>query len=135
MNINLEKMYKRQYKLLDFNHLMKIYESNYYLINNLFNLNFNHRKLSTFVTNHQVLQYEPITISKYTSIFKLYYKFHNYKFYPKEYYIKPHIIFTLYNDAKLLEANTIEQAKEFGCCIKEKIKINLYIFFWLKSYN
>jgi hypothetical protein len=46
--------------------------------------------------------------------------------------IKPHIIFTLYKDAKLLEAKSLIQSKDFNSTIDEKIKINLSTYFWLK---
>ena len=113
MKIRRKKMNKRHYNLINFNHLMKIYEFNYQLINKLFSFNFRSKKLSTFILHKQVLQYEPISISKYTSIFKLYYKFTNNTSCLREYHIKPHLIFTLYNDAKLLEAKTLKQSKEF----------------------
>ena len=77
MNITTKVMNNKQYDLINFNHLMMIYEFNYQMIHNLFQFNFRSKRLSTFVANHQVLQYEPIMISKYTSIFKLYYKFWN----------------------------------------------------------
>ena len=125
----------KKHKLINFDNLMKLYEFNYYLIENIFRTHLNGSKLSTFVANQRVLQYEPITVPKHTSIFKLYYKFRNFRLHRKEYHIKPHIIFTLYNDAKLLEAKTIKQSKEFGCSIKDKFKTNLKVFFWLKSYN
>ena len=98
MKIRIKKMNKKHYSLINFDHLMKIYEFNYQLIHKIFSFNFRSNKLSTFVTGKQILQYEPITISKYTSIFRLYYKFVNNTPYPSEYYIKPHLIFTLYND-------------------------------------
>lgn len=135
MNITTKTMNKKQYDLIDFNHLMMIYEFNYRLIHNLFKFNFRSKKLSTFIANHQVLQYEPIAISKYTSIFKLYYKFWNNLSFQKEYHIKPHLIFTLYNDVKLLEAKTIKQSREFNCCLADKIRTNIDIFVWLKLFN
>ena len=135
MNITTKVMNNKQYDLINFNHLMMIYEFNYQMIHNLFQFNFRSKKLSTFVANHQVLQYEPIMISKYTSIFKLYYKFWNNLSFQKEYHIKPHLIFTLYNDVKLLEAKTIKQSKDFNCCLEDKIKTIIDIFLWLKLFN
>tara|TARA_Y100000590_G_scaffold102939_4_gene117032 strand:+ start:34608 stop:35045 length:438 start_codon:yes stop_codon:yes gene_type:complete len=135
MKIRRKKMNKRHYNLINFNHLMKIYEFNYQLINKLFSFNFRSKKLSTFILHKQVLQYEPISISKYTSIFKLYYKFTNNTSCLREYHIKPHLIFTLYNDAKLLEAKTLKQSKEFESSLGDKIKTNVDIFLWLNLFN
>ena len=135
MKIRIKKMNKKHYSLINFDHLMKIYEFNYQLIHKIFSFNFRSKKLSTFVTGKQILQYEPITISKHTSIFRLYYKFVNNTPYPSEYYIKPHLIFTLYNDAKLLEAKTLKQSREFDDCLGEKIKTNTDIFLWLNLFH
>ena len=65
----------KKHKLINFDNLMKLYEFNYYLIGNIFRTHLNGSKLSTFVANQRVLQYEPITVSKHTSIFKLYYNY------------------------------------------------------------
>ena len=135
MNINLDMKQHKWGASINFKNLMKLYESNYHLVNKMFSSNsVSKNKFSAFVGERQVLQYEPIAISKYTSIFKLYFKFQNFKVQKEEYYIKPHIIFTLYNDAKLLEAKTIKQSRDFDCSIKEKFKTNLAVLLWLKTW-
>ena len=55
----------------------------------------------------------------------MYYKFTNNTSCLREYHIKPHLIFTLYNDAKLLEAKTLKQSKEFESSLGDKIKTNV----------
>ncbi len=135
MNINLVMQKQKWRPSINFKNLMGLYESNYYLVSKIFSHNFvNKNKFSTFIKNRQILQYEPISVSKYTSIFKLYFKFQNFRLFKEEYHIKPHIIFTLYNDAKLLEAKTIKQSKDFECSMREKFQTNLEVLFWLESW-
>jgi hypothetical protein len=42
-------------------------------------------------------------------------------------------VFTLYKDARLLEVKSLGQNKDFDENIDNKIRINLNIYFWLKS--
>ena len=75
MNINFSAKYNSNYKMMNFDHLMKIYENNYYLFKDVFRLLDNNNSLSTITINNNVMQYEPVTISKYTDIFRFYYKY------------------------------------------------------------
>ena len=70
MNINLDTKYSSNYKIMNFDHLMKIYENNYYLFKDVFRLLDNNNLLSTITINNNVMQYEPVTISNYTDIFR-----------------------------------------------------------------
>ena len=133
MNINLSLKYKSNFKIMNFDHLMKIYENNYYLFKDVFRLLDSNDTLSTITINNNVMQYEPITISKYTDIFRFYYKYKPHGLTLNSYSIKPHLVFTLYKDAKLLEVKSLDQSKKFEDDIDSKIRINLNIYFWLKS--
>ena len=121
------------FKIMNFDHLMKIYENNYYLFKDVFRLLDSNDTLSTITINNNVMQYEPITISKYTDIFRFYYKYKPHGLTFNSYSIKPHLVFTLYKDAKLLEVKSLDQSKKFEDDIDSKIRINLNIYFWLKS--
>ena len=133
MNINLSLKYKSNFKIMNFDHLMKIYENNYYLFKDVFRLLDSNDTLSTITINNNVMQYEPITISKYTDIFRFYYKYKPHGLTFNSYSIKPHLVFTLYKDAKLLEVKSLDQSKKFEEDIDSKIRINLNVYFWLKS--
>tara|TARA_Y100000022_G_scaffold161499_1_gene144603 strand:+ start:584 stop:1012 length:429 start_codon:yes stop_codon:yes gene_type:complete len=133
MNINLTLKYKSNFKMMNFDHLMKIYENNYYLFKDVFRLLDSNDTLSTITINNNVMQYEPITISKYTDIFRFYYKYKPHGLTFNSYTIKPHLVFTLYKDAKLLEVKSLDQSKKFEEDIDSKLRINLNIYFWLKS--
>ena len=133
MNINLTLKYKSNFKMMNFDHLMKVYENNYYLFKDVFRLLDSNDTLSTITINNNVMQYEPITISKYTDIFRFYYKYKPHGLTFNSYTIKPHLVFTLYKDAKLLEVKSLDQSKKFEEDIDSKLRINLNIYFWLKS--
>ena len=133
MNINLTLKYKSNFKMMNFDHLMKIYENNYYLFKDVFRLLDSNDTLSTITINNNVMQYEPITISKYTDIFRFYYKYKPHGLTFNSYTIKPHLVFTLYKDAKLLEVKSLDQSKKFEEDIDSKLRINLNIYFWLRS--
>ena len=133
MNINISQHNKENFKLMNFNHLMQIYETNYHLIQNILDSLADNKILSTIILNNHVIQYEPVSVSKYTIIFKFYYRYNIPIIHNVKYFIKPHIIYTLYKDAKLLEAKSLTQNKEFDFEITNKIRINLNIYFWLKS--
>ena len=133
MNINISQNNKENFKLMNFNHLMQIYETNYHLIQNILDSLADNKILSTIILNNHVIQYEPVSVSKYTIIFKFYYRYSMPIIHNGGYFIKPHIIYTLYKDAKLLEARSLSQIREFDFEINNKIRINLNIYFWLKS--
>ena len=133
MNINIRQYNRENFKLMNFNHLMQIYETNFYLIQNIFDSLTDNEILSTITLNNHVIQYEPVSVSKYTIIFKFYHRYNVPIICNREYFIKPHIIYTLYKDAKLLEAKSLSQNREFDIDIGNKIRINLNIYFWLKS--
>ena len=120
MNINFNTKHNSNFRMMNFDHLMKLYENNYYLFKDVFRLIDSNDSISTITINNNVMQYEPVTITKYTDIFRFY-------------SIKPHLVFTLYKDAKLLEVKSLAQNKKFEDNIDSKIRINLNIYFWLKS--
>ena len=133
MNISIGSRQADDFRIMNFDHLMKIYENNYYLFKKVIATLSDSNTVSTIVFNNNVMQYEPITITKYTDIFKFYYKYKS-PFYPgNSYSIKSHLVFTLYKDARLLEVKSLGQNKDFDENIDNKIKINLNIYFWLKS--
>tara|TARA_Y100000817_G_C16578058_1_gene420654 strand:+ start:190 stop:615 length:426 start_codon:yes stop_codon:yes gene_type:complete len=118
--------------VLNFNHLMQLYEINYTLFMNLLN-NKHHFINNSSVSDHFIINYDLISSSKYTNIFRCYL---NYKIpYAAlgRYSIKPHIIFTLYKDVQLLEAKSLKQSRFFDTNISEKLKINMKAFYWLKQ--
>ena len=133
MNINIRQYNRESFKLMNFNHLMQIYETNFHLIQNIFDSLTDNEILSTITLNNHVIQYEPVSVSKYTIIFKFYHRYNVPIICNREYFIKPHIIYTLYKDAKLLEAKSLSQNQKFDIDIDNKIRINLNIYFWLKS--
>ena len=133
MNISIGSRQANDFRIMNFDHLMKIYENNYYLFKKVIATLSDSNTVSTIVFNNNVMQYEPITITKYTDIFKFYYKYKS-PFYPgNSYSIKSHLVFTLYKDARLLEVKSLGQNKDFDENIDNKIRINLNIYFWLKS--
>ncbi len=133
MNITTASRQADDFKIINFDHLMKIYESNYHLFKKVITTLRDSNSVSTIIFNNNVMQYEPITITRYTDIFRFYYKYKS-PFHPgNSYSIKPHLVFTLYKDARLLEVKSLGQSKSFDENITNKIKINLNIYFWLKS--
>ena len=121
------------FRLMSFDHLMRLYEKNYNLFSVILNLLSDSRMLSTITLNNNVMKYEPISITRYTHIFYFYHKYKSINFKNHIYMIKPHIIFTLYKDAKLLETKSLDQHRNFSSSIDEKIKTNLNTYFWLKD--
>ena len=124
---------KNNLKLLNFTHLMSIYESNYHNFKSL---------LKRIKTNSiSSIEHSSITIrdihhDKHTRIFKL---LHRFKYQNNEsmntFSIKPHLIFYMYSDAKLLEVKSLRENRAFENCIQEKIRLNLDLFYWIKSYD
>jgi len=132
MDISINK-YRSSYKLLNFNHLMQIYEKNYKLFMIVLEIIADQQKTTTILLRDNLVHYEPISISRYTHIFRLYHKFkrqaNNFQ---ASYSLKPHLIYTLYRDAKLLEVKTLRESREFHSQIDNKISINLGVYNWLK---
>ena len=124
---------KNKLKLLNFTHLMSIYESNYHNFKSL---------LKRMKTNgissieHSSITIRDIHHDKHTRIFKL---LHRFKYQNNEsmntFSIKPHLIFYMYSDAKLLEVKSLKENRAFENCIQEKIRLNLDLFYWIKSYD
>ncbi len=132
MDISVNK-YRSSYKLLNFNHLMQIYEKNYQLFMIALEFIADQQKTSTFLLKNNQVLYEPISISRYTRIFRLHHKFkHQANSVQTPYSLKPHLIYTLYRDAKLLEVKTLRESREFHSEIDNKIAINLSVYNWLK---
>ena len=110
---------------------MSIYESNFYNFNSLF-LTTNQENIQTI--NKKKMIINDIYHDKYTRIFKLLYKFQfgNQIESVNMFSIKPHTVFYMYKDAKLLEVKSLSENKQFETTFQNKIKINLRFFYWLK---
>ena len=124
---------KNELKLLNFTHLMSIYESNYYNFKSLLE-RITTKGMSSI--EHSSIAIRDIHHDKHTRIFKL---FHKFKYQNNKsvstFSIKPHLIFYMYNDAKLLEVKSLSENRKFKNSIQDKIKLNLNLFYWIKSYN
>ena len=124
---------KNELKLLNFTHLMSIYESNYYNFKSLLK-RVNTRCIGSI--EHSSIVIKDIHHDKHTRIFKL---FHEFKYQNNEsmntFSIKPHLIFYMYNDAKLLEVKSLKENRAFENSIHDKIRLNLDLFYWIKSYD
>ena len=123
----------KKFKLINFNHLMSIYESNFYNFNCLFS-SANQESICTLDKRKLVIN--DIYHDKHTRIFKLFHKFEfgNQIESINMFSIKPHTIFYMYKDAKLLEVKSLSENRQFETTFKNKFKINLRFFYWLKSY-
>ncbi len=124
---------KNKLKLLNFTHLMSIYESNYHNFKSLLK-RINSNGINSI--EHSSITIRDIHHDKHTRIFKLLHKF---KYQNSEsmstFSIKPHLIFYMYSDAKLLEVKSLRENRAFENCIQEKIRLNLDLFYWIKSYD
>ena len=124
---------KNGLKLMNFTHLMSIYETNYYNFKSLMQ-RVNRRNISSI--EHSSIAIKDIHHDKHTRIFKL---FHRFRYQNNEsmstFSIKPHLIFYMYNDAKLLEVKSLRENRTFKNSIQDKIKLNLDLFYWIKEYN
>ena len=123
-----------EFKSINFNHLMSIYETNYY--NFMLVFKYKSRDNNRSPSEQRPFIIEDIFHDKYTRIFKMYNKFHyddpvqsN-----RTFSIKSHLIFYMYNDAQLLEVKSLKDNKTFQNSISQKIKLNLNLFYWLKNY-
>ena len=73
---------------------------------------------------------------KFTRIFRMYHSF-RYDDRPqanRTFSIKSHLIFYMYDDAQLLEVKSLNDNKKFESTMSHKIKLNLNLFYWIKSY-
>ena len=123
---------KKGFKIMNFNHLMSLYETNYYNFKSILKGKASSSKLN----RNNNIAIEDIFHDKFTRIFKVYHKF-NYgqsQTATSKFSIKPHLIFYMYDDAKLLEVKSLSSNKSFDNSIQDKIKLNLNLFYWLKSY-
>ena len=122
-----------EFKEINFNHLMSIYELNYHNFKQAINSKFTKNPYGKNIKN---LIIEDIFHDKFTRIFKMYHKFSydDQVFYNKTFSIKPHLIFYMYEDAQLLEVKSLRDNQNFKSDIDSKIKLNLNLFYWLKRY-
>ena len=123
----------KKFRLINFNHLMSIYELNFYNFNCLFSRT---NEESICMLDKRKLVINDIHHDKHTRIFKLFHKFEfgNQTESINMFSIKPHTIFYMYKDAKLLEVKSLSENRLFETTFKNKFKINLRFFYWLKSY-
>ena len=91
---------------------------------------------SSYILDKRKLVINDIYHDKHTRIFKLLHKFEfgNQIESVNMFSIKPHTIFYMYKDAKLLEVKSLSENKQFETTFKNKFKINLRFFYWLKYY-
>ena len=124
---------KTEFKEINFNHLMSIYELNYHNFKQALNSKFSK---DCYGKNIKNLIIEDIFHDKFTRIFKMYHKFSydDQAYYNKTFSIKPHLIFYMYEDAQLLEVKSLRDNQNFKSDIDNKIKLNLNLFYWLKRY-
>ena len=130
----IENKKKRKFKEIKFNHLMSIYELNYYNLKQI--LNFRSQKNFQDSKVNKNLIIDDVYQDKFTRIFKMYHKFS----YDEQlqsnatFSIKPHLIFYMYEDAQLLEVKSLKDNRMFESTMSHKIKLNLNLFYWLKNY-
>ena len=130
---NDRQIRKTEFKEINFNHLMSIYELNYHNFKQALNSKFSKDYYGKNIKN---LIIEDIFHDKFTRIFKMYHKFSydDQAYYNKTFSIKPHLIFYMYEDAQLLEVKSLRDNQNFKSDIDNKIKLNLNLFYWLKRY-
>ena len=129
-----EKKKKKEFKEIKFNHLMSIYELNYHNFKQF--LNFKAREPSDNLNIKKNLIIEDVFQDKFTRIFRMYHSF-RYDDRPqanRTCSIKSHLIFYMYDDAQLLEVKSLNDNKKFESTMSHKIKLNLNLFYWIKSY-
>ena len=129
-----EKKKKKEFKEIKFNHLMSIYELNYHNFKQF--LNFKAREPSDNLNIKKNLIIEDVFQDKFTRIFRMYHSF-RYDDRPqanRTFSIKSHLIFYMYDDAQLLEVKSLNDNKKFESTMSHKIKLNLNLFYWIKSY-
>jgi uncharacterized protein YqiB (DUF1249 family) len=130
---NDRQIRKTEFKEINFNHLMSIYELNYHNFKQAINSKFSKNHYGKNIKN---LIIEDIFHDKFTRIFKMYHKFSydDQVYYNQTFSIKPHLIFYMYEDAQLLEVKSLRDNQNFKSDIDSKIKLNLNLFYWLKRY-
>ena len=130
---NDRQIRKTEFKEINFNHLMSIYELNYHNFKQAINSKFTKDHCRKNIKN---LIIEDIFHDKFTRIFKMYHKFSydDQVYYNQTFSIKPHLIFYMYEDAQLLEVKSLRDNQNFKSDIDNKIKLNLNLFYWLKRY-
>ena len=130
---NDRQIRKTEFKEINFNHLMSIYELNYHNFKQAINSKFSKDHYGKNIKN---LIIEDIFHDKFTRIFKMYHKFSydDQAYYNQTFSIKPHLIFYLYEDAQLLEVKSLIDNQNFKSDIDNKIKLNLNLFYWIKRY-
>ena len=130
---NDRQIRKTEFKEINFNHLMSIYELNYHNFKQAINSKFSKDHYGKNIKN---LIIEDIFHDKFTRIFKMYHKFsyNDQVYYNQTFSIKPHLIFYMYEDAQLLEVKSLRDNQNFKSDIDSKIKLNLNLFYWLKRY-
>jgi len=130
---NDRQIRKTEFKEINFNHLMSIYELNYHNFKQAINSKFSKDHYGKNIKN---LIIEDIFHDKFTRIFKMYHKFSydDQVYYNQTFSIKPHLIFYMYEDAQLLEVKSLRDNQNFKSDIDSKIKLNLNLFYWLKRY-
>ena len=130
---NDRQIRKTEFKEINFNHLMSIYELNYHNFKQAINSKFSKDHYGKNIKN---LIIEDIFHDKFTRIFKMYHKFSydDQVYCNKTFSIKPHLIFYMYEDAQLLEVKSLRDNQNFKSDIDSKIKLNLNLFYWLKRY-
>ena len=129
-----KKKKKKEFKEIKFNHLMSIYELNYHNFKQF--LNFKAREPSDNLNIKKNLIIEDVFQDKFTRIFRMYHSF-RYDDRPqanRTFSIKSHLIFYMYDDAQLLEVKSLNDNKKFESTMSHKIKLNLNLFYWIKSY-
>ena len=129
-----EKKKKKEFKEIKFNHLMSIYELNYHNFKQF--LNFKASESSENLSTRKNLIIEDVFQDKFTRIFRMYHSF-RYDDRPqanRTFSIKSHLIFYMYDDAQLLEVKSLNDNKKFESTMSHKIKLNLNLFYWIKSY-
>ncbi len=117
---------------MNFNHLMSIYATNYHNFRSI--LNNENSKFNKRI-NQKTISIEDIYHDKFTRIFKVYHKFkyNEDNCVSNTFSIKPHLIFYMYNDAKLLEVKSLRDNRNFDNSIQDKIRLNLNLFYWIKN--
>ena len=122
-----------EFKEINFNHLMSIYELNYHNFKQVINSKFSKDRYGKNIKN---LIFEDIFHDKFTRIFKMYHKFSydDQMHYNQTFSIKSHLIFYMYEDAQLLEVKSLRDNQNFQSDLDNKIKLNLNLFYWLKRY-
>ncbi len=122
-----------EFKVINFNHLMSIYETNYHNFIQIFKYKKPHSINS--LSEKRPIIIEDIFKDKYTRIFKMYNKFYydDSRQRNRTFSIKSHLIFYMYSDAQLLEVKSLKNNRTFQNSISEKIKLNLDFFYFLKN--